>query len=400
MARLKICVITGTRADFGLLIPLIKQIKKSKRLGLQLIVTGSHLSKEHGYTVDEVESSGFFIDKKVSLQPEEVTDTEVGYSDEVVSKLVALGIRKFTDSYIDLVSDCVIVLGDRYEVLAASVSAFFLKIPIIHLNGGELTEGALDDSIRHMITKAASIHFAANEEYRKRIIQMGELPSNVFNVGGLGVDALNEAKLLSKENLELSLGIRLDIPFFLVTYHPETYLSDEDNLRNLNALLSALNDMEAHKIIFTLPNADSNSDKMSKSIIEFTELNENFFAFPSLGHTRYLSCMKYSACVIGNSSSGLAEAPTLKVPTINIGERQRGRLRSSSIIDVAAEKDEILSALKQIKQPTFLDNMTKVQNPYGCGGAAKRIVEQLESLKLYSLGPKKFHDLNFCIGRL
>lgn len=384
-ARRKICVVTGTRAEYGLLRRLIGLIKTSAEFELQLIATGSHLSKKYGETYKEVESDGFSIDRKIDLVL--VSDTPVG-----LAKSTSLGILGFADSFDSLKPDLILVLGDRFEILSAVVAAMFARIPIAHLHGGELTEGLIDEAIRHSITKFSHLHFVANDDYRNRVIQLGENPDTVFNVGGLGVDAIKNIKLLDKSELEDSLGIKFRKKNLLVTFHPVT-LEKETSLTQMNELFSGLSDLKETGLIFTMPNSDTDSQAIYGAIETFISNNDNAYAFTSLGQLRYLSCIAQVDAVVGNSSSGLAEVPTFKKPTINIGDRQKGRLQCESVLNCKPLKEEIRLAIEYSYSPVFRQKILNVVNPYGDGGSAERIINILRIVEYGSLIKKEFYDL-------
>ena len=298
----KICVITGTRAEYGLLKRLIKAIEDSKEFHLQLIATGMHLSKQFGSTYKEIESDGFTIDKKIDIKLD--SDTPGG-----ISKSTSLGLVGFSKSLEELQPDLVLILGDRFEILSAAIASMFLRIPIAHLHGGELTEGLTDEAIRHSITKLSHIHFVASEEYKNRVIQLGEDPKNVFLVGGLGVDAIKSTKLLNRTELEDSLNLQFKKKNILVTFHPVT-LEDSTSGNQMKELLKALSKLNDTTIIFTMPNADVDGKILFSLIKDFTKEYSNAYAFTSLGQLKYLSCIAQVDCVIGNSSSGFSEGPT------------------------------------------------------------------------------------------
>lgn len=384
-ARRKICIATGTRAEYGLLRRLIGLVNDSSEFELQLVATGTHLSKTFGETFKEIEADGFQISRKIDL--ELVADTPVA-----VARSTALGLRGFADAFESLKPDLLLVLGDRFEILSAVIAAMFARIPIAHLHGGELTEGLIDEAIRHSITKFSHLHFVASEEYRSRVIQLGEDPQTVFCVGGLGVDAIKHLKLLSKEELERSLDIKFNVRNMLVTFHPVT-LENRTSASQMRELLDALSDLQNTTLIFTMPNADPDSRAIFKLIEDFVSKNRNAYAFTSLGQLRYLSCIDHVDLVIGNSSSGLAEVPTFKKATINIGDRQTGRLKAQSVIDCGPSSSEIKKALATAYSDEFRNLLTHVQSPYGDGGAAERIITTLASKDFTSLLKKKFYDL-------
>jgi GDP/UDP-N,N'-diacetylbacillosamine 2-epimerase (hydrolysing) len=381
----RVCVVTGSRAEYGLLKGLLEEIRNEPCLELQLIVTGMHLSHEFGLTVKEIENDGFQIQRRVEMLLS--SDSSVG-----VTKSIGLGVIGFADAIADLRPNLIVVLGDRFEILAAAIAALIAKVPVAHLHGGESTIGALDDAIRHSITKMASLHFVAAEEYRRRVIQLGEHPERVFLVGGLGVDGIQRQKLLSKTELESELGVKFRSKMLLVTYHPETL--EQDSLHGLESMLTALSDLEDVTLIFTLPNADNGGRQIMHRIEKYCATREDAFAFKSLGQSRYLSCLLHCDGIVGNSSSGLLEAPSLKKGTINIGDRQKGRLRASSIIDVPASAGAIMEAVKILFSTSFQDDLRHAENPYGDGGASRRIAKLIATQELDGLQRKVFYDLS------
>lgn len=385
MVKRRVCVVTGTRADYGLLQWVIKGISDSKLLSLQLIAAGTHLSPKYGLTVEEIIADGHIIDERVDLDLGK--DSPIG-----VCRSIGIGLSEFAEAFGRLRPEIVVILGDRYEILAAAIAATVIGIPIAHIQGGELTEGAIDDSFRHSITKMAHFHFVAAEEYRKRVMQLGESPENVFLVGGPGIDNINRLRLLSKAELEKSIGFRLRAKNLLVTFHPETIgvLSSEIQIQ---ALLVALDGLKDTGLIFTMPNSDPDNQIIFNLISEFVKTRNNCCAFPSLGQLRYLSCMQYVDGVIGNSSSGITEVPSFKKGTINIGERQRGRLRAASIIDCEANVDSIKEAIIKLYSKDFQLSLSSVINPYGSGGASQKIVSLLESVNLKDVLKKSFHNM-------
>lgn len=333
----KICVVTGTRAEYGLLRWVMQGIQNSELLNLQLIVTGMHLSPEFGLTAIEIEDDGFRIDRKVEMLLS--SDTPVG-----ITKSMGMAMIGFADALAELNPDLLLVLGDRFETFAAASAALIARIPIAHCHGGELTEGAFDDALRHSITKMAHVHFVAAEEYRQRVIQMGENPDRVFLVGGLGVDAIQRCKLLSREELEASLEFKLGQRNLLITFHPIT-LGHNTSAQQMNQLLVALDELEDTHLIFTMPNADTEGRTLIQMVKEFCSTRSNAKAFTSLGQPRYFSCIQHFDGVIGNSSSGLTEVPSFKKSTVNIGDRQKGRLRAKSVLDCEPKSKDIRLAI-------------------------------------------------------
>jgi len=381
----KICVITGTRAEFGLLRWLMLDIHAERMLDLQLIVTGMHLSSEFGLTYQEIEQAGFTIDAKVEMLLSGDTST-------AVTKSMGLGLIGFADAYERLAPDLIVVLGDRFEIFAAAAAALIAGIPVAHLHGGETTEGAFDEALRHSITKMSHLHFVAAEDYRRRVIQLGEQPERVFLVGGLGIDAIKRITLMERDALEASLDFKLGRRNLLITFHPVT-LEGHSSGQQMAELLAALDELPDTSLIFTMPNADTSGRKLAEMVEGFVATHANARVYASLGQLRYLSCMKYMDGVVGNSSSGLAEAPSMGVGTINIGDRQKGRLSASSVIHCAPSLDSIRAALKRLYEPSFQSLLAKTINPYGSGGASKKIVEVLRSHTFDHLLKKSFFDL-------
>tara|TARA_B100001063_G_scaffold245699_1_gene282145 strand:+ start:1067 stop:2236 length:1170 start_codon:yes stop_codon:yes gene_type:complete len=382
----RVCVVTGTRAEYGLLRWVMQGIKDSQLLQLQLVVTGMHLSPEFGLTVQDIEADGFRIDRKVEMLLS--SDTPVG-----ITKSMGLAMIGFADAFNELRPDLLLVLGDRYEIFTAASSAMIARIPIAHLHGGESTEGLIDESIRHSITKMSHLHFVAADVYRQRVIQLGETPENVFNVGGLGIDNILRLKLLSLSELEKSLDFKFANRNLLITFHPVT-LEHSSSSHQMKELLIALEKLHDVGMIFTMPNADTDGRILSQLITAFCQSHSKARAYTSLGQLRYLSCMKHVDGVIGNSSSGLAEAPSFKKGTINVGDRQRGRLRAASVIDCSADHASITESFDRLFSPSFLAKLSDVKSPYGNGGASTAIVKTLEQRSYDNLLKKCFFDLH------
>jgi GDP/UDP-N,N'-diacetylbacillosamine 2-epimerase (hydrolysing) len=380
----KICVVTGSRAEYGLLYWLLMYIQDSPRLDLQIIVTGMHLSPEHGYTIRDIESDGFRVDWKVDMLLS--SGTAIG-----VTKSMGLGMIGFADALADLQPDILLVLGDRYEIYAACAAAMIARIPIAHLHGGESTEGAFDEAIRHSITKMSHLHFVAAEEYRRRVVQLGEEPERVFCVGGLGIDNIKHLKLLSRTELEVALDFKLGMRNLLITFHPVT-LEHETSELQMNELLAALSELDNTHMVFTMPNSDPEGRLLFAQIEEFCEHRVQAQAYTSLGQLRYLSCIEHFDGVIGNSSSGLLEVPSFKKGTINIGDRQRGRLCAESVINCEPTRVSIRYALERLYTKKFEAQLSNVENPYGDGGASEAIVKVLEQRSLDDLLKKRFYD--------
>jgi len=381
----KICVVTGTRAEYGLLYWLMKEIQADAELELQLVVTGMHLSPEFGLTYLEIEKE-FKIDKKVEMLLS--SDTAVG-----VSKSIGLAQIGFADAYEELKPDLLVVLGDRYEIFSAVSTAMIARIPIAHLHGGETTEGAFDEAIRHSITKMSHIHFTAADEYKNRVIQLGEQPNRVFNVGGLGIENIVKLKLLSKTDFEKSINFKLATKNILVTFHPVT-LEGSTSKNQFQELLDALDTLENTHIIFTKANSDTDGRVVNQMIDDYVAKNgDKTVCFTSLGQLRYLSALQYVDAMVGNSSSGLAEAPSFKIGTINIGDRQKGRIKADSVIDSLPTKKSILQAFDYLYSNSFKEMLMKVKNPYGEGCSSEKIVEEIKNIELKHLLKKSFYNL-------
>lgn len=379
-ARRNICVVTGTRAEYGLLRWVMQGIQDSDVLDLQLIVTGMHLSPEFGLTVQEIEADGFRIDRKVEMLLS--SDTPVG-----ITKSMGLAMIGFADALAELQPDLLLVLGDRFETFAAASAALIARIPIAHCHGGELTEGAFDDALRHSITKMAHLHFVAAEEYRQRVIQMGEHPDQVFLVGGLGVDAIKRTKLLSREELEASLDFKLSTRNLLITFHPVT-LEHNTSAQQMAELLAALDELEDTHLIFTMPNADTDGRVLIQMIQNFCSTRPHTKAFTSLGQLRYFSCIQHCDGVVGNSSSGLLEVPSFRKGTVNIGDRQKGRLTTDSVLQASPDRRSIKGAILELFTESFQKKLVNITSPYGDGSAAQAIVSITEG-KISSLPPAK-----------
>lgn len=385
MGKRKICVVTGTRAEYGLLYWLMKLIKEDNELELQIIVTGMHLSPEFGLTYKKIEEDGFEINEKVEMLLS-------GDTPSAVAKSVGLATIGFADSFSRLNPEIVVLLGDRFEVLAAAQSALIHRVPIAHIHGGELTEGAIDEAIRHAITKMAQIHLTAAEPYRNRVIQLGEHPDRVFNVGAPGIDGIKKTQLFSKQELADFIGLNLE-RFFLITLHPTT-LEKNTVSHEVETLLTALNKFPEYQFVFTKTNADTDGRRINELIEKFVFNNKDKARiFDSLGQRRYLSAIKYCDAIIGNSSSAIIESPFFKKPSINIGSRQKGRLRAPSIIDCDFETQAIINAIEKCISADFNSSIKDMKIPYGEGETSKKIVEILKNIKLENIIKKVFFDL-------
>lgn len=382
----KICVVTGSRAEYGLLFWLMKAIDADPGLVLQLVVTGTHLEPGFGNTVEVIEKDGFTIDARVPLGLED--DTPAGVTTSAAAALDGIG-----KAFATLQPDLIALLGDRYEILAAATAAAIARVPIAHIHGGELTEGAIDDAFRHAITKLAALHFAAAEPYRQRIIQMGENPDAVFTVGAPGLDHLARTELMDAATIAAELGLAAGEKYFLITLHPATLGKDHPGAE-VDALLTALDAFPEIVAVFTGVNADSGRDAIAARIDAYVDTHPNRARmFASLGQTRYLSAMKHCTAVIGNSSSGIIEAPALGVPTVNIGPRQHGRLRAASIVDCDADAPSVIEAIGGVLDPAFLDAIADCEKPYGAPGASVKIAAVLGDVDIAALQRKSFHDL-------
>ena len=380
----KIAVFTGTRAEYGLLYWLIKDIQSDPELTLQLLVSGMHLSSEFGETYKQIEQDGFTIDEKIEILLS--SDTAVG-----TAKSMGLGVLGFTDSLSRLKPDALVILGDRFEALAAAQTAMILQIPILHLHGGEITEGAYDDAIRHAITKLSYIHGTSTEEYRQRVIQLGEVPERVKNIGAIGLDHLARSDFMSVNDIGNSLNFNLKQPYFLVTYHPVT-LGEEPPEQCFIALLDALDEFKDHQVILTYPNADDGGRRIIPILEDYANQHPNrVCAIPSLGQKRYLSAVKNAAVVIGNSSSGIIEVPSFNVPTVNIGVRQKGRLAANSVLNCIATKDAISAAITTAVTGSYKTPGEQIINPYGAGNASAQAIQMLKTLDFEP--SKSFYDL-------
>ena len=383
-----ICVFTATRAEYGQLKTIIKALIKDDSFNIKTVVTAAHLSPEFGMTCQEIEDDGIKIDRKI----ETLLSSD---SPSAVSKCMGLTMIGFADYFAETKPDAFMVLGDRYEALAATCAAFNARIPIIHLYGGDTTEGAADEAYRHSITKMACLHFASTEEYRNRVIQLGESPERVFAVGEIGIENALHTKLLSVKQLSKELKIDLSKNYAVATFHPVTLENDsaEQQIKNLLKALSKQSNMQ---FIFTKANADSDGHKINKILEDYCSKHENFHLFSSLGMLKYLSAIKHASFVIGNSSSGLIEVPSFKIPTINIGDRQKGRLMASSVICCKPTQADIEKAIDKALSPEFRKIASKTINPYGDGKTSEKIVKIIKRTFSKPIDlKKKFYDIPF-----
>ncbi|WP_459897602.1 UDP-N-acetylglucosamine 2-epimerase [Campylobacter concisus] len=381
----KICVVTSTRAEYGLLYWLLKEIEADSELELQLIVTGMHLSPEFGLTHKEIEKE-FKIDKKIEILGS-------SHSKLDICTEMAKVYEKFAPAFSELKPDILVLLGDRYEIFGVAGVASIMQIPIAHIHGGETTQGAFDEAFRHSITKMSHIHFAATREYANRIIQLGEEPSRVFNVGGPGIENIKKLNLLNKDEFEKSINFKLTKKNILITFHPVT-LENSSVKEQFSELLEAIDKLKDTNFIFTKANSDIDGDVINKMIDEYISKNsQKAVAFASLGQLRYLSAIKFVDIVLGNSSSGLSEVPSFKKATINIGDRQKGRTKASSVIDISPVKEEILAAIKKAYSKEFEQTLKDTTNPYDGGNSSKKMVKILKEIKLDGILKKKFYDI-------
>lgn len=385
----KIGIVTSTRADYGLLRNLINKIEKDHDLNLCLIVTGMHLSPEFGMTINEIINDGYPITEKIDI---------LMSSDNAsaISKTMGIASLSFADAFERQKPDLLIVLGDRHELLPICSCALNALIPIAHISGGETTEGAVDESIRHCITKMSYLHFPACEAYRKRIVQLGESPVRVFNLGDVGVEQIRTIDLIEKNQLEKLINFSMKEPYACVTFHPTT-LEDGSAREQIVELLKAISNFPEMRFIFTKANSDADGRIINEMIEKYVFENENCIAFTSLGAQRYLSCIKYAFAVIGNSSSGIVEAPSFGVPSINIGDRQKGRLQASSIINCKPLATDIIEAINISRTEEFKDQAKNTINPYGSDNTSDRIIGVIKSY-LYKNKidlKKKFYDIEF-----
>lgn len=381
----KICFVTGTRAEYGLLSRLMRLVKEDKDLQLQVIATNMHLMPEYGETYKEIEKDGFTIDKKVYMH--KPSDDAHGIISSMAEEMQGMN-----DALSELKPDILVLLGDRYEILVAAQVALIHRVPIAHIHGGEVTEGAFDDAIRHSVTKMSSLHFTSCEEYRHRVIQMGEQPSRVFDVGSLGVENIKAVPLMTKDELEASLDFKIDTQTILVTYHPVTLGGDP--AKDIREFLDALDQFKDLKVIFTMPNSDTGRDAIALAVENYVEKHSNrAMAYTSLGLKRYLSTLQFVKAAVGNSSSGIIEVPSFGIPTLNIGDRQKGRLASRSVVNCGTSKDEVIAGLKLCLSEEMQKAAKTYENPYAKPDTANLIYQELKNVVLAGLNLKTFYDL-------
>lgn len=381
----KICFVTGTRAEYGLLSRLMRLVKEDKNLQLQVIATNMHLMPEYGETYKEIEKDGFTIDKKVYMH--KPSDDAHGIISSMAEEMQGMN-----DALSELKPDILVLLGDRYEILVAAQVALIHRVPIAHIHGGEVTEGAFDDAIRHSVTKMSSLHFTSCEEYRHRVIQMGEHPSRVFDVGSLGVENIKAVPLMTKDELEASLDFKIDTQTILVTYHPVTLGGNP--AKDIREFLDALDQFKDLKVIFTMPNSDTGRDAIALAVENYVEKHSNRAkAYTSLGLMRYLSTLQFVKAAVGNSSSGIIEVPSFGIPTLNIGDRQKGRLASKSVVNCGTSKGEVIVGLKLCLSEEMQKAAKTYENPYAKPDTANLIYQELKNVELAGLNLKTFYDL-------
>ncbi|GED67583.1 UDP-N-acetyl glucosamine 2-epimerase [Brevibacillus reuszeri] len=387
MSKRKICVVTGTRAEYGLLYWLMREIQDDPELQLQIVVTGMHLSPEYGLTYQLIEQDGFVIDEKVEMLLS--SDTSVG-----IATSLGLGTIGFAGVFDRLAPNIVVVLGDRFEILAAAQAAMVARIPLAHLHGGETTEGVIDEAIRHSVTKMSHLHFVSTETYRNRVIQMGEQPERVYTVGAIGLDNIRKMDLMDRPTIERSINFSLKRPSFLITYHPVT-LEKGHSETAIKELFHALDEFPNATCIFTKPNADMEGRTISKMIDEYVyQRPSTCKSFVSLGQLRYLSAIQHVDVVIGNSSSGILEVPYFRKPTVNLGDRQKGRIQAASVIDCMETKESICDAIKMALSHEFHRQLQKIHSPYGEDYVSGKVKKVLKEVDLSLLLKKSFYDLS------
>ena len=382
----KVCIFTGTRAEYGLLNPLMKNIQASSELELLIIVSGTHLSQEFGMTCEEIEKDGFKVNEKVDIHLDE--DTPEG-----VCKSMGMGMTGYSKALKRLKPDILVLLGDRYEAFAMAAAATVCKVPIAHIHGGETTQGAIDEAFRHSITKMSHLHFTSTEEHKSRVIQLGEQPTNVYNVGSLGTENIHKLDLLEKNEIAKQIGFNLENRYLLVTYLPVT-LEAETSEEQFASLLSAIDTLDDIHVIFTKANADPDGRKINRMIDLYVKRSsKKAISFTSMGQLRYLSAMKYAEAVVGNSSSGIIEAPSLNVPTVNIGDRQQGRVKALSIIDCKSDLENIVEAINLALSDTFKIKCKNIKNPYEGNNTSSQILLKLKTTDLNDILKKEFLNL-------
>jgi len=386
MAKRKICVFTGGRAEYGILLPLLRLLDSSNECNLTILVSGMHLSREFGNTYKEIESDGFTNTEKVEIILS--SDTPIS-----ICKSMGLGLISFSEAIDRIRPDILVVLGDRFETMSLVVSAMVCRIPVAHIQGGEMTLGAIDDHFRHSMTKMSYLHFTTTEEYKNRVIQLGEHPDRVFNVGALNVDSMKKVKILSKTNLEKAINFKINNKTILVTFHPLT-LENDTSKKYFLSVLKAIKNVNGIRVIFTYTNADTEGRVINQLIDEFVDLNpKTSIAFPSLGQLKYISCLKYIRAVVGNSSSGIIETPTFKLPTVNIGEREKGRIIADNVICCDSDYKSIETSIKKAMSNNFEKSLRNMSNPYEKNDTALEISKVLLKIKIPLSTKKQFFDI-------
>ena len=384
----KICFYTSTRAEYGLLRSVMQEIRAADTLQLQILASGMHLSPEFGMTIQEIRADGFEPDEAIEILLS-------GDTPAAICKSMGLAMIGYGEALQRLKPDLVVVLGDRFETFCIAAAAQVCRVPLAHIHGGETTEGAIDEAFRHSITKMSHLHFASCEEYRQRIIQLGEAPERVFNVGALGVENIRRMPLLERNELSEAIRFNLEKPYYLVTFHPVT-LENSTAEEQFQALLDALDAFPEYNVIFTKANADTDGRVINRRIDEYAEKRpERCLAVSTLGVHLYLSAMKYATVVLGNSSSGIIEAPSFKIPTVNIGDRQKGRIQAAGILNCSPDADAIRQTIGRALSPAFQENLSGITNPYDRPGTCSNIVRLLETTDIFGIAKKTFHDVRF-----
>jgi len=384
----KICVYTSSRAEYGLLRSVLQEIETETTLQLQILASGTHLSPEFGMTIQEIRADGFEPDETVEILLSSDTPT-------AICKSMGLAMIGYGEALQRLKPDMVVVLGDRFETFCMAAAAQVCRVPLVHIHGGETTEGAIDEAFRHSITKMSHLHFASCEAYRRRIIQLGESPDRVFNIGALSVENIRRMALMARSELAEAIGFNLERPYFLVTFHPVT-LEKDTSEGQFQPLLDALDACPEFNVIFTKANADTDGLVINRMIDDYAgNQPERCLAVTSLGVRRYLSAMKYTTAVIGNSSSGIIEAPSFKVPTVNIGDRQKGRIQAASILNCSPDANAIRQTIGRAVSPDFQESLSSISNPYDRPGTCSTIVGLLKNVDIFGITKKTFHDVKF-----
>ncbi len=381
----KICVITGNRSDYGILRELLKNIQNSDDLILKLIVTGSHLSPSYGYTIREIEEDGLKIHKRIEILLS--SDTSIG-----MSKAMGLSLISFSEAFEEIKPDIILILGDRFEIFSAAISALNASIPIAHIHGGELSFGSIDDSIRHSITKISHLHFVSTSKYKNRILQLGERENRVFNVGALALDNIKKISKISKSELENYFSFKFQKKNLIATFHPTTITNTKVEFE-LNELFSAIKFFSDIQFIFTMPSPDKKGKFIWQKIKDFCEEFDNCIYIKSFGQKRYFSALNYVDGVIGNSSSGIIEVPSFGKGSINIGERQEGRVQAKSVINVECESNSIKKGIKKLYESKFKLTLKNTKNPYEKVDTVKNIISVLKTVELENILKKKFNDI-------